>query len=57
MPAKNTKHYIVSKKLGGNRWLPGDYLCACGERLTGMNKFEKHRADARKKELVSSDSK
>jgi hypothetical protein len=42
-------HSLVSARKGTNRYAPGKYICSCGQPFTGLNAYEKHRADERKR--------
>lgn len=41
-------HTLIAHTPGINRFIPGSYLCSCGQTLTGINKFESHIAEMRR---------
>lgn len=43
-------HNLIIRRPGVNRFQRGVYVCECGEKFSGTNKYEKHRAVARKLE-------
>lgn len=48
--SNNGPHSLISSEPGGaNRFQPGRHVCDCGAEFTGINAWEKHRAEERKK--------
>lgn len=47
---KRNTHNLASSVPGVNRWVPGIHTCDCGKEFSGLNAFERHRAEARKRE-------
>lgn len=44
----DARPHALRFKVKGSGKRPGRYLCSCGAVLSGMNAFEKHRADERR---------
>lgn len=43
-------HSLIHSEPGGaNRFQPGKHICACGLEFSGLGKWEKHRAEERRK--------
>lgn len=47
LPHNDGPHSLYSVVATGvNRFKPGKYVCRCGEELTSINAYERHRAAA-----------
>jgi hypothetical protein len=41
-------HSLIFARKGTNRFTRGSYVCKCGQKFTGLNAYELHRANERR---------